>query len=633
MAAVPWLLHLLRRRRFNRTPFPSLMLLMEKHTMVWRRYRLEEIALLVVRTALVAALVAMLARPLVNGLPGWLSSAEQWVVLILDDSASMAAGRGDTTAMGIAKAKLAPMLKGLGPGARMAVIGGGRGNPVLAGFGSAAEAARAVADASPRLTGTDLAGALAKADRMLGRAKSPAIILASDFQRASFGDSNAPPYPGESGSVVTLVDAGLKPATANLVWASVKVSELLGRVTVEGRWNGPGPATISLVQRGRVVHQTAVAADSRNFAFGMELPPGDSACLRTWGDGLSLDDTFFLGGMNRSRSLCLVVAEAGSPGQSMLAKALESLKGAGYRWRRSAEPTAMELREASVILVAAASPSEKLAGSIFELAGPGRGVVLVPPAEADLILYNKLMAGLGVSARLTALAVLGYQASRLAPGPKASGQGWDARVAEAVQVRRYWKVSPGASSVLTIAGTDPGLVLEQGSGCRVALWLFGIDPSMCDLAYRPAFPVLLHRSLEFAGDWCPVRQHLTGDTLRLALGMTGEMIPRQESGQPSGAAGQAGSWILPTPGWYRIVSPAGSLLAAANLPADESDLERLPEPRLSELLGGMSTGRPGIGLPPARPAQPAWRALLLLSLLLLAAESALRMRLAGQKNG
>lgn len=293
----------------------------------------------------------------------------------------------------------------------------------------------------------------------------------------------------------------------------------------------------------------------------------------------------------------------------------------------------MELREASVILVAAARPGEKLAGNIAELAGPGRGVVLVPPAEADPVSYNKLMASLGVSARLTDLAVMGDQASRLAPGPKASGQGWDVRVAEAVQVRRYWKTSQGASSVLTIAGTEPGLVLEQGSICRVALWLFGIDPSMCDLAYRPAFPVLLHRSLEFAGDWYPDRQHLTGDTLRLGQGMSGGIDPPPGTGGASGAAGQAGWWILSTPGWYRVVSPAGSLLAAANLPSDESDLEPLPKPRLSELLGGAAAGRAGNGSLPAGPAQPAWRALLLLSLLLLAAESVLRMRLAGQKNG
>jgi hypothetical protein len=210
-----------------------------------------------------------------------------------------------------------------------------------------------------------------------------------------------------------------------------------------------------------------------------------------------------------------------------------------------------------------------------------------------------------------------------------AGLGWDVRTAEAVEVRRHWRAVTASPPVLVIGGKDPGLVMEENPRCPLVLWLFGADPSMSDLGYRPVFPVMLHRSLEYAAEWLPNRQLSVGDTLRIAHGLADEVKA------PGGAAaamvpgGRYDSWMLQEPGWYLIAGPSGRRLAAANLPTGESELEPLAQNRLSALFGGAVTGRDGV----AAAARPAWKALLLMALLLLAAESAVRTSLAGQKNG
>ncbi|HBE73735.1 MAG TPA: hypothetical protein DDW31_06600 [candidate division Zixibacteria bacterium] len=635
LAAVPWLLHLLRRRRFRRIPFPSLMLLTEQQVVVWRRHRLEELLLLAIRTLMVVVLVAVLARPLVRGgLPGWLSPAEQWAVVILDDSASMASGRGGITAMDVAKRGLDKVLKGLGTGSRVAVVGGGRGTPVLSGFVAPGAASRAIEAAEPREAGTDLAGALAAADRMLVQAKSPLIIMASDFQRSSLGGTGGPVERLESKARVVLVDAGLKPPPANLTWLSVTASSLRGRLAVDGRWTGEGPARVSLEQGGRVVHRTSAAVlEDGSFSIGMELPSGDSLCLRAQDDGLALDNAYYLGGSGAAGKMCLVAAEADAPGQALLARALESLSGAGWRWKRTMSPGPGDLRQADVILVAASRLEEPLIEVLSGAVGPGKGAVVIVPLQDAPDRYNRLLAGLGSAANLLMMIQAGEQPQRLTPGPSGLGPEWDARSAGAVQVSRYWRAAYPVPAALMIGGRDPGLVLEESSRGPLVLWLFGIDPSMSDLAYRPAFPVMLHRSLEHAGEWCRAVQFHAGDTLRLRQELAGGLAVPGGGSLPGVTENRMRSWALDKPGWYRVSGPGGRRVAAANLPSGESDLEPLEPEKLAAMLAQVDWAAEGAGPGRSGPGQPAWRALLLLALLLLAGESGLRIRLAGQKNG
>jgi hypothetical protein len=353
--------------------------------------------------------------------------------------------------------------------------------------------------------------------------------------------------------------------------------------------------------------------------------------LRCSEDGLALDDTFFLGGTGPGGRRCLVVAGPEMPGQELLGKALESLSGAGFTWRRSPSPKVGDLRESDVIVAAIRSPDAMLSESLSKAAEGGLGFLIIPPADADPEAYNRLLSGLGSTARLSELAHSPGQPQRLTPGSHDPGNGWDARTAEAVQVFGFWRSASGAPPALTVSGLEPAVVFEETKSGRIALWLSGIDPNMSDLAYRPAFPVLLHRSLEFAAEWCPRQQYEAGDTVRLGRNLAILLTTPDGAAIPADAASGNGEWGLPRPGWYLMTGPAGRRLIAANLPPEESDLEQMDMGRLKESLGSAVSATDSRDFP-AEP-RPAWRAVLALTLLLLAAEAGLRMRLAGQKNG
>ena len=117
--AVPILIHLIHRQRYPRVRFSTLRFFdrTRKHNVIQRR--LIDIILLMLRLAAVAALALGLARPVISAGSG----ARASVVIVLDNSPSMAAVAEDRqTAFDLAKAKAAEVLAALDEGDRACVI-------------------------------------------------------------------------------------------------------------------------------------------------------------------------------------------------------------------------------------------------------------------------------------------------------------------------------------------------------------------------------------------------------------------------------------------------------------------------------------------------------------------------------
>jgi hypothetical protein len=95
--ALPIVIHLLRRHRANRVPFPSLRFVRSAQTSVARLGRPSDLLVLAIRVAVLALAVSAIARPVLltkSRLVGWNASTARAVVV--DTSASMrAAGRPD----------------------------------------------------------------------------------------------------------------------------------------------------------------------------------------------------------------------------------------------------------------------------------------------------------------------------------------------------------------------------------------------------------------------------------------------------------------------------------------------------------------------------------------------------------
>ncbi|MCK6455906.1 MAG: BatA domain-containing protein [Phycisphaerae bacterium] len=96
--AAPIIIHLVMRQRPRRQLFPAIRFLIQSQRASVRQHRLRNWLLLLARVALILALVAALARPIVRG--AWVSPvgrAETAAVLLIDDSASMGYRFGQQT--------------------------------------------------------------------------------------------------------------------------------------------------------------------------------------------------------------------------------------------------------------------------------------------------------------------------------------------------------------------------------------------------------------------------------------------------------------------------------------------------------------------------------------------------------
>jgi hypothetical protein len=92
-ALIPLLLHLLNLRRLRQQEFSTLRFLKQLERSTIRRFRLQQLLLLAVRMLLIAAVVLAFARPVLPAkLPGLQQRAPVSVLLVLDNSASMALG-------------------------------------------------------------------------------------------------------------------------------------------------------------------------------------------------------------------------------------------------------------------------------------------------------------------------------------------------------------------------------------------------------------------------------------------------------------------------------------------------------------------------------------------------------------
>src|SRR6476661_5779340 len=97
LIAVPVVIHLYRGRRRDVVLWGAMQFLAAAATKGRRMERLEEMILMALRLAAVAALVLALARPMVRS--SWLGHAtEREVILVLDNSMSMSRTAGGKTA-------------------------------------------------------------------------------------------------------------------------------------------------------------------------------------------------------------------------------------------------------------------------------------------------------------------------------------------------------------------------------------------------------------------------------------------------------------------------------------------------------------------------------------------------------
>ncbi len=123
-AGIPLLIHLWNRRRAKVVSFSSIRFLMARHRRRIKRLKLKQILILILRMLLIILIALALARPILKS--RWAlaagARAESSVVVILDNSYSMAYERFDGRRFDIAKNKALRLLESLRPGDKVSLI-------------------------------------------------------------------------------------------------------------------------------------------------------------------------------------------------------------------------------------------------------------------------------------------------------------------------------------------------------------------------------------------------------------------------------------------------------------------------------------------------------------------------------
>ena len=436
-AAIPALLHLLERRVPPELPFPAVRYLADAERRSARRLRLRHLLLLVLRTALIVAIVLAAARPLVpsRGTAGTLHPPTALVV-ILDNSPSSGVvvdGR--------------PLLDRLKLAAHAALARAAAGDRLwlvladgVARAGSRDALLAAVDSAHPDSRRLAVVAATARAARLVEAEPVPAreVHLVSDLQRTALeGTADAP----RDVRVLALAPADAAPPNRGIGMLQPTDGGLA--VAVVGTpGTPPGPLTVRL--RGRPVAR-AIGAPGTTVTVSLSAPgPGWWAGdVELEADELRADDARPFVWRVAPPARVATGADAGP----FLTAAIGVLRDAGR--------------------LAAGSDV-----SFGERPGPGASV-LFPPADPALLgQANRALAARGVTARFAAPGTAGPIAAPGLPG-----------LAGVSVARRYRFSGVDSAAVLATVNGEPWLVRVG----NVVLFGSRLDTAWTALPAAPGF--------------------------------------------------------------------------------------------------------------------------------------------------
>jgi hypothetical protein len=570
-AALPALLHLLQRRQPPTVVFPAIRYLVEAEERHSRRLRLRNLLLLLLRTALIAAIALAAARPVIPTALGD-AHAPSAVVVVLDHSLSSGAVvNGEPRIVGLRGAAHA-IGREAGAGDRLWLMGAD-GTPQQL---TAAEWPAAVDALDPVPRRLDLGAAVRTAAALVRSQRLPgAVVVVSDLQATALSDAPDVDVP------VTLLDPGPPPGNRGI-----------GTVRVEPEtWAPDGALVVSVVGDDTNAVEVRLDLGSRTLGRGLagaggSVALGVAGLARGWHAAqvtLTPDEL-------RADDAVAVALHASAPA------AVTALDGGPF------------VEAALAVLTAAGRVRAGRTVVLGDRPEAGCTIVLPPADPARVGVVNRALAARGVSVRF---------------GARESGEwalGSELFALSGAGVRRRYRIE-GDAAVLATVGDAPWIVRAG----EVVIVGSRFEEDWTDLPLRPEFVPFLDALVNRAGAgevWRvtavpaePVR--LPGSARRLLL--------------PGGAlAISAGTSIEAPlePGVYFVAGGAGDTVGALTVRPDprESDLRTAPPEATRASLGGARLVRDESGL--VRAAFSGRRAelttsLLVVALLLAAVELAL----------
>ncbi|HEX6598574.1 MAG TPA: BatA domain-containing protein [Gemmatimonadaceae bacterium] len=537
-AAVPLLLHLMRRNVSTRVEFPAARYLQRAEREHSRSLRLRNLLLMLLRVLLLLALALAAARPFVRGVGSGHGATA--VAVVLDNSLSTTAVGNGRPVFDQLRAAARAVLEAATPADRLwLATADGR---LQAGTRDAllAELARI----TPIEGAGDLPLAVARASAAVGAAALPARVLAviTDGQQSAWSAARRVPD-----AVRVLVPRGDPPPNRAVTAVEAQPARWTPRGAVVARLASPDSVGYRIVLGERTAARGLAARDE---AITVRLAPSE----RGWQAGrVELEPDDFPADNARHFALWIGAPPVVSVDPAVgpfVATAVATLVADG-RAVRGADIRIAPADQASALPALLLAPSDPL----------------------RLGAANRALARLGVPWRFGAL----VSAPGLARG---------ARLEDVSVSRRYRLVAQGAAmtDTLATANGDPWIV----AGAGYVLVGSPVDPQFTNLPLRAAFlpwlaDVLGQRLGAPSGDVGPPVAATPGQSIALPTGVDAIELEsgarRSVAGDRITAPAERGVWFF-----LRAGRRVGALVVEA--PESESDLARLSASRLAARLGG-----------------------------------------------
>ena len=627
--AVPVIIHMIQRERKEVVEFPSLMFIRKIPFHSFRRQRIRNWFLLLLRCAAIALLLAAFARPFFRAAAlAAVTSTAREVVILLDRSYSM----GYDDRWDRARAAASDVVNELGPEDRATVIY----------FDSGAEAGpRSTTDRATLLgligsaevgSGSTRYGpALKLAEGVFEDSDLPQleVVLVSDFQRSGVESASGVRFP--QGTVLTpiAVTSGEAPVENVSVAGVLFDREYFSgreRVSVAARVTNRGMDTVgsldvSLEIDGREIETVATelpANGSSTVSFA-PVTIGDrpvTGTVRTQGDQLPTDDVFHF--VMSPGQVVTVLIVGNDRGASDSALYLSRALGIGSSPAFDVTTTTISSFDTGdlagrqvVVLNDTPPPTGQAAAALEQFVNDGGGLMVVAgerstwPADGPDLLPGTFGSPVDRTGRGAGLGFVDYShpVFELFGAPR-SGDVTTARFF------RYRPMEPADSATVLARFDDgnPALLERQSGNGRVLFWASTLDNFWNDLALKAVYLPFVHRLAEHLADYAPPTPWVSaGQVLNLAdqrslLTDAGLAEAELVAISPSGDRIQvsegvrAGFLTMAEQGIYEIHDATTTseypLTLAVNVDLAESDLTAIdPDELASSLTGRVAVAR------------------------------------------
>jgi Mg-chelatase subunit ChlD len=656
-AALPVLVHLVRRTRARRLEFPSLMFLRRIEQKTIRKRRLRNLLLLALRSAALFLLAMAFARPYFTTESHADGGANRMLTVILIDTSYSARYGG---AFDRARLSARDIVNRAAEDEQIALVTFSEGYEVVRPMkADRAEAQVLIDGLQPGWGGTDYLQAVQTAEGILkdagpGRRR---VYLISDFQETGW-DRGAAPVKLSPGTDLMPVDVS-EPDPSNIAVVDLKAEPVVyaqkypGRISARVSNFGAGPVEAAVdfklnditVER-RELSLEGGGSETIEFA-GFNVPDGlNRATVELSGDGFALDNKSFftvrrtdqvrvlvIGTATRGRSESFFVEQALAAGENN--KHALTVSSAGL-----VNPTELNPYTAIVINDASGISDGHVAG-LKAFVERGGGLIIAAGKHTDGGDFNHLFAGLAPATLDEKIQPGGYalMSQIKTDHPIFSPFNRGARL-NSTRVYSYHRVTP-LEGALTLAALDDGSpVIIEGSAGRGKVLLIAttLDTAWNDLALTPMFLPLVRQMLDYIEGSQARSSYTVGQIFEAPADPDGS-LPAVETPQGKrldvapGANSTSQAVQALEPGFYRLRYRDRDGYVAANLDPSESDLKKLD---VEQLVASFTPGEDGAVNP--KPAervtaeeiearQRLWLPLILLALALFVTEAALARRI------